>query len=74
MLTALLEVGAVARLDSPIVLILKHFVLDFDTVLARDASDMLILLQVLFQVRVEELVGLHTAHIVNSTPVGATGA
>ena len=61
MTTRVYIVGTVARLEAPIVLIMQQFVLHANTVLAGDASHMLILLQILLQFRMQKLVCVHTS-------------
>ena len=56
-------VGAVGGLQAAIVFVLQQFVFDSDAVLARDACDVLVLRQVLLDVRLQELVRSHITHV-----------
>ena len=46
-----------------VVLVLEHLILDLNAVLAGDASDVFIALQIRLEVRLEELLSLHIANV-----------
>ena len=56
---------SVARLKTTLVLVLDELILMSHTVLARDASDMFILLQILLQIGLQELFGVQLSHILH---------
>ena len=63
---------SVARLKTTLVLVLDELILMSHTVLARDASHMLVLLQILLQIGLQELLRVQLSHIIDI--VGASGS
>ena len=57
------KVGPVIRSHLPVVLVLEHLILNLNAVLARDASDVFIALQISFEVSLEEFLSLHITNV-----------
>lgn len=62
--------GSVRRLDSSLVLVLKDFILDLDTVLARDTGHVFVFLEVRLDVCLQELLGVHLTQVLAISRLG----
>ena len=64
-------VRAVVRFYLRVVFVLKHFVFNSHAVLARNARDMLILLEVAIEIGLQELFGVHVSHVLRGPHIRA---